>query len=533
MLYRLSAGIATTLKARRLWSAYFTGTSFSMDRVISEAHLASHLRKGLRKVTPSFFFKLADMVGLLTHYWNFPESTLRDECVQAALSMFAGRPLVFVNGVFEPLFRAVFVEKSLSTLSVDEFLPLLLKQRREIVQTFQTKLAIKLANDSVVANPAIGHFSFLLPRILEAVFFEDGKLSADDVVGEIIASGLVASAAPVEPGAVIDMKEEPLVHEAYRLAILQNFQAMWLNILVRRAGGGDPTSNGFLLEKVVAHVLSFRHIEAHQRKQLASLDNYRPLSEILGQLGVAPDVWSVLAGWEGRPYRAVDASTFTVPFERFLAGGAHGVYDDTLVLYKLQPGFGVDLAFLTSRVLESEERVHRAMVFQVKNSSATFKDMLRTLSPGCQRIEDAARDLLLQNEPVCVKPHTFRKEWLGFAEAHPCLAREWVRVCVAARSPTLGLVTKISEFNAEEGKVCPIFILPCSSSWLGETVHGLLVNKVQPQIGVPQDVLRLAEVPVEAIRAAMERWDQEASAQMVPAAKGASGKRRGGRGGRK
>lgn len=142
-----------------------------------------------------------------------------------------------------------------------------------------------------------------------------------DSIDDVISSGLVASKSPLvsqSTAETIDVKEEPLVLESYRHAIIDNFNMTWLDILCRSAGGLDPSSKGLMLERVVAHVLAFRHIEwcrKYCKDGSTTLDTYRLLSVVLEQLECVPHPLPVLEGWSSRAYRVVEVSHLIVPFE--------------------------------------------------------------------------------------------------------------------------------------------------------------------------------------------------------------------------
>jgi hypothetical protein len=223
-----------------------------------------------------------------------------------------------------------------------------------------------------------------------------------------------------------------------------------------------PSSAGLAVEQVVA-------VELALRTRRVRLLGPRPpsLEELLKPLFMGSrDTFPVgLDTLECRAEHAVsvrDWDADTCVLRRFV--GPDGLPDGSVVLYDLPRYTGLDVAFLVSTTLKpvatgaggaassrkgrdsepgsgAERRRFRLAGFQLKNDAdSSLRDVLRTLHPGTQYLVNKQRDdLIARTGIVDLQPGRGAsspawRDYVAFAEEHPQLVTQWVRVPTLART---------------------------------------------------------------------------------------------------
>ena len=122
------------------------------------------------------------------------------------------------------------------------------------------------------------------------------------------------------------------------------------------------------------------------------------LATLFKSMGAVPDVSDSLTGWKTRASRAVDVAHFygsgRQPFSLVRGKDNWGDGRHGMILYNIDPTSlrRCALSVLSAR-LTTERVIHRLVAIQSKNAtSSTVRDMLATLSPGLQFLDNAIRN---------------------------------------------------------------------------------------------------------------------------------------------
>lgn len=464
------------------WCCFMTGTAFSIARFQTMGTVHSPVRGSISLINPTTRLNVSSMRAILQHYWDVSNAVLDDARIMKFFRLCVGRPLLFVAAVFEPMCNAMISLAACAPVrewTVDLLEPRLQRGTDDQAHVWAERLRLLLAGSRSLATGTGETTRALVPRLISAVLFEEPLSLVDaNVLDAAIASGLLPAVAVVVgstvPPQVIRVRDEPLVHRALSYVldelIRSDHVAIMKLIFPPTHPFTHPSSAGFAVEQVVA-------VELALRTRRVRLLGPRPpsLEELLKPLFMGSrDTFPVgLDTLECRAEHAVSVRDWdidTCVLRRFV--GPDGLPDDSVVLYDLPTCTGLDVAFLVSTTLKpvatgaggaassgkgrdsepgsgAERRCFRLAGFQLRNDAdSSLRDVLRTLHPGTQYLVNKQRDALIARtgivdlQPGKGASSPAWRDYVAFAEEHPQLVTQWVRVPTLART----IDAKVYEF---------------------------------------------------------------------------------------
>mmetsp|Transcript_16964 Transcript_16964/g.25580 ORF Transcript_16964/g.25580 Transcript_16964/m.25580 type:complete len:642 (+) Transcript_16964:188-2113(+) len=377
------------------WYMYMTGTSFSMTKFRKTAHDYSPVRGNVKIVAPRALFSLQQMVSTLKHYWNIADSVLENEEVRKALKFCEGRPLLFVNGVFVPLYHECESYNFSGSISESCLLSVMNRGVSDLCSEFSVRMSNVLEGGKAFPLDQSKTSRYFLPYLVKALLFDNGKMVLSDQlgIGEAIATSLVPACADHQNRNIhneqeIDIYAEPLVGHVLKSVILQELQTGIhdvLKLLIETklcVGKGDVAEIAFAYNIAL---LTYQHQVMHNGNGIDFADLVIPMftadRHLLPEL---VDQFSCFA------CRVVDCSDIKreCAFRRFVRDD--GAVDDTVILTNLPKRMGADTAFIVSS--HSDRADKRVVVAQHKNdTSITLSNVMVTLSPGTQYLSNTQR----------------------------------------------------------------------------------------------------------------------------------------------
>lgn len=192
------------------------------------------MRSLVCNVSPRKKFDVPDMHALLNHYFKISDGALGHEEVVRMLDHCRGRPHIFVNIVFKPIFDALLKsELKAEVLDVDLLLGTWSTASQKMRTTYQRifRLLLKLA-PRILPHGANGSTKSLVPLLLSALLFNNCvlKLPNDHVVAEAIRSSIVPVTSS-EGDICVDLTGEPIVEEALWNVVLDLAETNMENVM--------------------------------------------------------------------------------------------------------------------------------------------------------------------------------------------------------------------------------------------------------------------------------------------------------------
>lgn len=439
----------SSLQSTHRWGVYVTGTALSMANIAYSASASVATRCHAEEFAPAHRMSVADIVNVLSSYWNFVE-VLSDTTVLLHLGHFVGRPQLFVQGVFKPLLSMICVKFRLPT--APELVAALVDSFARSVEVRKKYFIEKLTANFPVARDGSGTQA-LIPLLFKAVVMDNGfiTLRDSDHLAAAICTGLLAVSSTQTKTGAVNMRDEPVIFEALRAAMLDTMQeGRVLDVLIRSSQPKEVFEKGGALE-----IATSWHVAL-----MCNRITNPTLAALLSTLGVSDAVIPPdLDSWVVRATRVHDdvlgrghlgAGDHT-PFRRYFFNADGGI-DDSRIVFDTPLDLGGDIAFLVSRVKPVPPvdtggsdvfggRQFKLVVMQCRNViDATVAETLLTLHPGTQYLNNLARNHLLgltRDRVVrATQSGTSWKRWnaLTFDDGKSFLTRNWLRIAVVARA---------------------------------------------------------------------------------------------------
>jgi len=471
------------------WALFMTGTAFSIAQFKTTGSEFSPVRGSVEVVTPTVQLTVEDMMTILQHYWSLTPELLADEDVLGVLRSCVGRPLLFVDVVFVPLYAMVSAAaRRGAPLAAFDTAAVIRTLQRAFVQTlalFKTRMEALMTSPRPLGTDTGETTLALLPVLMEAVLFRQGQLRLDSggVLAGAIATGLVpavAWSADAAQRSLLDLSSEPLVFQALNAALngrIKDNLASVLRLLVPPTHPLRGSQAGRPAELLVAVDLALRTRRARLTAGAAPMTLDALLMPMfMGGADTLPEDLSAHSCRIETPVSMADADLSQCVLRRFVR--EDGSLDDSIVLYDLPERFGADVAFLVSFAPVAAAEVHvgtgagaavstatiaragagtaaagtahsavarqyRLVAFQMKNTaSATLSRALLTLHPGTQLLRKTQRLALTSGKLAGFKlasplnggaDYADWRDYVALVSQYPCLATDWIRVPVVAR----------------------------------------------------------------------------------------------------
>ncbi len=371
------------------WTMFMTGTCFSLNLSSTSPNGFSSARRGkIVAVVPEVLMTVNEMILILKHYWNFEDAVLYDENIQRSLQKFCGRPLLFVDGVFQLLCNATnSTIQPLQSLSVEFFQTILNRGHDLMVRHFMGIVnAIFEAPSTLPEDRSLSTWA-LIPTLVEYVMF-GFKLKLDKTKDQAIASGIFAFQAMKDNSLLTH--EEPLVLEAARNTLVrllgQNYNAIFYQFAVAAAEVFD--SKGDIAEYLVA-------VDIALQARLESLNgSHLNLAKYLSRFGIQQpnlEVWIISDNIvPAEPYSSKEYNPGSTFYRVF-----RDATSINKVFYGIPQTCGGDLALEVKHFADGKMRT---AVIQLKNENKThLKELSMALHPSTQYLNNYPRNFLICN----------------------------------------------------------------------------------------------------------------------------------------
>lgn len=437
-----------------------TGTAFSMVNFQKTADDYSPLRASTMHISPVMTFRINHMISLLSQYWRWEEDTWTDKTVRSNLTLCEGRPLIFIQVIFIPLFAALQNNPNLDVVSKETLLRVIKHNSGEISRQFYLRMQGLIDKDiQVVPNDEMHTTRSFLPYLIKSLMFEDGRIrvSRSSHFEKAISTGLLPVVAR-PPHELVDGEEgergEEIFKEPPAWRGLQT--AIDEELLSERSGRGllavcrsllelEAQSKGTLAEKAFVYDLVLRSY-VHRLKNRDERSQYQGISlhDLLAPL--LPDVdFAPRSLNDYRCFITKATRSGSVPsnrcalhfFEQSQERG--GDLNQNIILYDLPTAMGADIVFV---VRNSSTGQQKLVAVQSKNKvNATATEAMLTLHPGTQYLTNYQRECLLQKSKVSSgfideSSGAGKGAWsdyIRFCEDHDSKVNNWIRLALVGR----------------------------------------------------------------------------------------------------
>jgi len=500
--------------------SYMTGTTFSM---VTESDELSTARRVSRTVSPTELLEPSSMLEIIKSFFSIPKDILDSSEFTDALTRCSGRPLLFIECVFNALVGLLPEQLTLQSLLLE-----INHEADDQVGLHFNKLMDLLKNPLAVSPHTTG--LVFLPALLRSECFHQGIItipSSNAFSEQMLSSGVCCfPPLPNEQKTPVcyDLNKEPVTLAALTRVREKSLNGNILSALAPAAIPISDSEKGLKMEKILAYHLALKNQRAgctpHSQVTLENLlSEFKPerstsciavLDDLTTSANRAISCESVVfqLGKDKNfcPLELFDNETVHQRLDPTCAKGitsdASG-YNMDIILYDLPDACGVDLAFLC------EDRSNRVRLvgIQCKNSqTATVMDSLLTLPAGAQYLEEGDRKAMFRDAPLKEKKKISNPylAFIGFCKNHPLLSQDWVRVAFVANAiiakPVLDR-SHLSPYDPESPWAnntgaparmaqSPFVLLtfdPPNHSWLPTVLHGHVVQKQKRELRTPED----------------------------------------------
>jgi len=415
--------------------------------------------------------------SLLKYYFTLSEDVLENEDVMTMLRQCCGRPHIFVNVVFKPLFDRLRrleckADEVDATLLLGEW-----KDRQIEIERIYKRLFRSLLESSprVPPHDSDGTTKCLVPLLLSALLFQKGimTLPNDQVVAEAIRCSIV----PVTSSAgdsLVDVAKEPIVEAALWKVIsdlAENRMEYVIRLLlsgINCQDKGETAETAFCYYVALCSAVNLR-VGRHNMLSVLLAPFFEESSQQPPHLSCFTcEVTSIFDMSVWRTGRC-----FLWAFVR-----EDGSYDTSIMLVNIPDNAGPDVAFLVVNEnvpLDSPLRI-RVVVVQLKNrKEGNMKSALLTLHPGTQYMTNPQRQYAIKychlnhishrtsNDDMKLFPGS-KASGIGFRDwndyhnefglQHPLLCTNWIRMAAFAQPIKQEVYSFLQDFPS---KLCNLY----------------------------------------------------------------------------
>jgi hypothetical protein len=461
LFYGVACAMGSFTRNCRNWALYMTGTHLSISKLYAEKGVSSSI---LRNRIHEFPIKASLMTSrrmkdLLQHYWDISEDTFT-ESVMDTLDKFRGRPYFFVEGVFP----TIYAETCLNPcgLTSMRLISLCNDCLDKVRVNIQRRIEAMFAQNKAIAGAGTGDRTVhsLIPTLIKTIICGNGKmfLHGDQDISQAILDGVILASSDE---AVVRSPEkniretEPLVYDG----LISYLSSMDINKIMNLVLNQINDESGATAEEMFSYWIAlktFSHCTGGNSARKGIL-----LGELLFPLydgeNLAHFPRNHLNEYVCNATKVVNlensgfvSSLAIVPR---IDNSIESMNTET-VFFGINTLCGVDIVFVVKSVLNNH---YKLVAIQSKNDkSITAKEVLMTLSPGLQYLENPYREFVITGKfpgrktPAkrsCGPGYLQWDEWSEFCTTYDTsVGNNWIRVALVSR----GVFPAIHEYISTE-----------------------------------------------------------------------------------